>query len=80
MSEEKAPYRTKADIIPIGGVTKLDIPVDRVLEQAKGELSGVVVLGFDKEGKFYGASSYADGGTVLWLLESCKKMLLESGE
>lgn len=67
-----------AVIINFTGVTKLDLPADRVLEGAKGRLDGVLVLGFDSEdGAFYAASSYADGGTVLWLMEQCKKRLLE---
>lgn len=65
-------------IIPIGGVTKLDLPADRILEAAKGQMEGVVVIGFDKAGEVYAASSYADGGTVMWLLEVCKTKMMES--
>lgn len=68
-----------AKIIPFSGITKLDLDPDQILDAAKGQLEGVVVLGFcnDEDGGFYAASSYADGGTVLWLLEQCKKRLLE---
>ena len=66
-----------AKIIPFTGITKLDMPPDRILEAAVGELEGVVIMGWDKDGKEYFASSYADGGTVLWLAERLKKMLLE---
>lgn len=66
-----------AEIHIFNGITSLDIPVDRVLEQAIGKLQGVVVLGYDEEGEFYGASNYADRGEVLWLLELCKKKLME---
>ena len=65
-------------IIPIGGVTKLDLPADRILESVKGKLDGVVLMGFTKEGAVYAASSYADGGTVMWLLEACKTKMMES--
>lgn len=65
------------NVIPLGGVTRLDLPVDRVLEGAKGKLDGIVILGWDKEGYRYFASSYADGGEVLWLLEQCKLELLK---
>ena len=69
------------NVIPIGGVTKLDLPVDRVLEAAKSmDLEGVVLLGYKKNGDQYFASTYADGGEVVWLLEMCKKQLLEIGE
>jgi hypothetical protein len=58
------------------GITRLDLDPDRVLDAAKGKLQGVVVLGFDKDGNFYASGSYADGGTLLWLLEACKQRLL----
>ena len=64
-------------VIPLGGVTRLDLPPDKILEGAKGQLEGVVIMGYDKDGSQYFASSYADGGEVLWLLESCKKTLME---
>jgi len=65
-------------VIPIGGVTKLDLPADRILESAKGKMEGVVIIGFDKDGDVYSASSYADGGTVMWLLEACKTKMMGS--
>ena len=68
-------------VTPIGCVTLLDLPTDMVLDGAKKEgLDGVVILGYRKDGEQYFASTYADGGTVLWLLEMCKKELLEMGE
>ena len=65
-----------AKIIDFTGITKLDLSPDRILEKVKGKLEGVVILGFDKDGEEYFASSYADGGTVMWLLERCKLQLL----
>lgn len=69
------------DVIPLGCITRLDVPVDRVLDEAKTRVSdgGVVVLGWDGEGQLYFASSIADGGEVLWLLEKSKMALLEVG-
>ncbi len=62
---------------PLVGITRLDYPVEEVLERAKSVgLTGVVILGYTEDGDYFG-SSYADGGTVLWLLEQCKKRLLE---
>ena len=67
------------DLIKIGGITKLDLPPDRILENAKGKLDGVVLIGFEKKtGDVFAASSYADGGDVLWLLESCKRQVFDS--
>ena len=67
-------------VIPLGNITKLDLPVDRVLESAKEFLDSAIIIGFDHDGELYFASTYADGGEVLWLLEKCKKSLLEVGE
>ena len=67
------------DVIPLGCITRLNLPVGRVLEEAKGMVSndGVVVLGWGNDGEMYFASSLADGGDVLWLIEKAKKALLE---
>lgn len=65
------------NVIKFTGVTRLDLTPERVLDAAKeSRLGGVVVMGFDEDGEFYAASSYADGGTVMWLLEKCKHSLL----
>ena len=65
-------------VILYSGITRLDLPPDRILEQAIGkELQGVVVLAYDKDGEEYFCSSYADGGTVLWMIERAKLRLLQ---
>lgn len=68
------------NVIPLGNITKLDLPPDRILDAAKGQMQGVVLLGWDEDGELYFASTYADGGEVLWLLEKAKQRLLEIGE
>lgn len=65
------------DLVIWHGVTKLDLPPDRLLDMAKGKLESVVLIGFDKDGELYFASSKADGGDVLWFMELAKKKLLE---
>lgn len=65
------------NVIPIGGVTKLDIDPDMMLENTKGSLAGVIVIGWTHDEGEYFASSIADGGDVLWLIERFKKALLE---
>lgn len=66
------------NVIPLAGVTRLDLPADRVLESAKEHCrDGVVIIGYDKDGDEYFASSIADYRTVLWLLERLKLRLLE---
>ncbi|MCD6674859.1 MAG: hypothetical protein LT106_18655 [Burkholderiaceae bacterium] len=68
-----------AQVIPFTGITRLNIDPDRALEMAVGKLEGVVIIGYTKDGEEYFASSYADGGDVLWLLERCKLALLRMG-
>jgi hypothetical protein len=58
------------------GITYLDIPPDRILDQAKGSLESVVVIGYTKDGEEYFASSVADGAEVLWMMERNKLKLL----
>ncbi len=41
------------NVIPLGCITKLDLPVDTILESAKDKLEGAVILGFDKEDTFF---------------------------
>lgn len=64
-------------VILFSGITKLDLPPDRILEQMIGtDMEGVVILGY-RDGEEVFCSSYADGGTVLWLMERLKTKLLE---
>jgi hypothetical protein len=65
-----------SNVIPFNGITKLDLDPDMVLENTKGRLEGVIIIGYDHMGVEYFASSYADGGDVLWLLERMKMRLL----
>lgn len=67
------------DIVNLNTVTTLDIDPDRVIDSLKdADLEGVVVLGYTSDGEEYFASSYADGGDVLWLLERLKLQLLNA--
>lgn len=77
ISFEKAPKEI-GNVIPLGGITKLNIDVNSILNAAKNKLEGVVLVGFAKDGEVYAASSYADGGDVMWLLEACKTKMMEA--
>ena len=68
------------NVIPFGGITKLDIDPDLVLKGAVGKLDCVVIAGMGKDGKEWFAASMADGADAMWYLERCKKMLLEIGD
>lgn len=64
------------NVVYWNGVTRLDIPADRVLECNLGLFESVVLIGYDKEGHEYFVSSIADGGDVLWLIERLKARLI----
>lgn len=69
------------EVVTLSAPTRLDLPVDRVIDAAKeAGLQTVVILGYDRDGDEYFASSYADGGNVLWLMRRCEKKLLEMPE
>lgn len=66
-----------AEILIFNGVTTLDVPPERILNAAlSADLDKVVVLGYNPDGSEYFASSIADGGSVVWLMERLKQMLL----
>lgn len=54
-----------------------DVPVDDLLEGAKGKLEQVIVAGYDRDGVLYFGSSVSDGGEILWLLKMMEKALLD---
>lgn len=69
------------DVVNWPGVTKLDLPPERVLRAAlDAKLSGVVILGYTEDGREYFASSYADGGEVVWLTERAKLALFRKAD
>lgn len=67
-----------SNVVELQCITRLDLPVQRILAKATAaDLREVVIVGLGPDGKFWFASSKADGGDVLWLLEIAKKRLLE---
>lgn len=66
------------NVVILGGITRLDVPVERIIDAAKAEdLDNIVILGYDKEGNEYFASSIASGPDVVWLFERAKKKLMD---
>jgi hypothetical protein len=63
-------------VIPFTGITRLDLSPDIVLENLKGKLEGFVLVGYTTDGEEFFSSTYADGGTALWLMERGKTALL----
>lgn len=69
------------NVVDLNVVTSLPVPSEKLLAKAlENGVTNVVILGYDPAGDFYFASSDADGGDVLWLLEIAKKRLLETAE
>lgn len=67
-----------ADILILPVVTTLDVPAERILNGAlERGLTKCVVLGYEEDGTEYFASSMADGGDVVWLMERCKHRLMK---
>lgn len=68
------------NVVNFTGITRLDMDPERVLESVRGKLKSVVILGFDEDDEEYFASSIADGGTVVWLMERAKLKLLRMAD
>lgn len=62
------------------GITDKNLNPDVILENLKCTLDGFVICGYDKEGNEVFSSTWADGGTALWLLERCKMKLLQTAD
>lgn len=62
-------------VLPVA--TSHDLPVARILQGAHdADLEVCVVVGYDKDGEEYFASSVADGAEVNWCLDRAKLKLL----
>lgn len=68
------------NVVIFPGETKLDLPPDRVLSAALGQMDKVLVLGYDTEGRDYFAASMCNKAELLWLVEKFKGVLMESDE
>lgn len=67
----------KGKVIHLNRITDMDMNTDQILQAAKEVgLDGIVIIGYDKDGEEYFASSYADGGLILWLMGRAKLRLL----
>lgn len=69
------------NVVDFNGITRLPSDPYRIIKKAcQAEMTSIVIIGFDKDGEEFFASSEADGGAVLWHLERAKKKLLEVPE
>ena len=69
-----------SNVVRLPCITTLDLQPDVILGEAMGKLKTVVVMGYDEDGEEYFASSVADGGTVMWLMERVKQLLLDNAK
>lgn len=68
---------TDSNVVILPVITRLDLPPERILNAAlSADLTEVVILGTDKDGNEYFASSQGGGPDVLWHLERAKLKLL----
>ena len=61
----------------MGGRTKLDLPVQRIMDGVDADkLESILILGWDKDGELFAASSTPRVGEMLHLMEMFKYELL----
>jgi len=68
-------------VLPFKNIAPIDHSIDslRVLiDKDLDDLESVVIMGYTKQGDEFFATTFADGGNVLWLVERLKSHLLES--
>jgi hypothetical protein len=66
-------------VVEFPGTTLLDIPAERVLKGAlERGLASVVIAGRTEDGEEFFASSLADGGHTLWMIERLKQTILKA--
>lgn len=58
------------NIIEFSGITKLDMPPEKIIRKAlEADLESVVIVGYTKDGDEYFCSSQADAAQVVWHLQ-----------
>ena len=66
-----------SNIVDFTGSTRLDIPPDKILEGAKGQLEQVIIVGVVKEtGELYLATSTAEVATNYYNLAIAQQVLM----
>jgi hypothetical protein len=59
------------------GITPLPFDADVMLENAKGHLKSVLIIGETEDGEEFFSASIADGPETLWMLERAKHKLMK---
>ena len=77
MGERKEMSHLK--VLPFTGVTTGKVLVDDVLTGALGQLTEVVVIGYDENQEIYVAASHGPAD-VVWAIEEAKTWLMTRGD
>lgn len=64
--------KNNTEVVAFRAPTKHDLDPDTILETNKGTFKHLMLLGYDHDGDFVFASTMADGGDAVWLLELAK--------
>lgn len=63
------------NVVPFGGLTTVEMPPEKVLMAAVGEVNPVVVVGLDTSGNLYVAGSSGDSDLAIALLARAQAWL-----
>jgi hypothetical protein len=66
------------NVIVLNVLTTINLPPERILNAAlEADLAALVIVGYDKNGEYYFHSSIPHGATINWLLDQCKKRIID---
>jgi hypothetical protein len=66
-----------AEVVEYPGITKLDLPAEKILSRAiDADLEDVLIIGWEKDETLYAASTTANVGKLLHLIETFKHKLI----
>ena len=65
-----------SNVVNLETVTRLPLPVTRIIDAIPRDMDRVLVIGITADGEEYFASSDPDGGTIIWDMERAKLKLL----
>lgn len=67
--------------MPFGGLTKLPLPPERVINGAlEQNFQRVTIIGVKENGEEYVASSTSDCGAILWDMERARHMFMKNAD
>ena len=78
--DEDDPGFGESKVTRLATTTTLPLSPDQVLRAALGELTDVWVIGWNREGELYFASSTSEATDGVYVLEKAKQVLLEEPE